>query len=305
MKQLIPYTLLCWMSFIGLTACDRVRSLPIPEPAPERAPESVPADPPENRPETTPEVTPPAASAQLWAADTGQPSWQTVWQLQPQGQWGLENLEQMTVLGDRFPSYFRVHYPARSASPTVARTQGVPLGGTQFYASLGLPSQEALRLRYFVRFSENFDFMKGGKLPGLYGGAGNSGGDIPDGTDGFSTRLMWRQRGEGEVYAYLPTSIDHGTSIGRTGWRFQPGVWHQIEQEVVLNQPGEANGRIRLWLDGVMVVDQGGLTFRTVETLQINGILFSTFFGGGDASWATPADVFVDFADFAVYSGDR
>ncbi|WP_181449171.1 polysaccharide lyase [Nonomuraea aridisoli] len=42
-----------------------------------------------------------------------------------------------------------------------------------------------------------------------------NGGRIPDGTNGLSTRFMWRANGAGEVYAYLPTSREHGTSLGR------------------------------------------------------------------------------------------
>jgi len=43
-----------------------------------------------------------------------------------------------------------------------------------------------------------------------------------------------------------------------------------------------------------------GLTFRTVPTLRIEGLFFSTFFGGGDASWATPRDQYADFAGFEL-----
>lgn len=111
---------------------------------------------------------------------------------------------------------------------------------------------------------------------------------------------MWRKNGDGEVYAYLPTSNEYGTSIGRGNWRFQPGVWYKIEQEVTLNQPGKADGRIRVWLDNRLVLDQGGLTFRTINTLKIEGIFFSTFFGGEDTTWAPSKDVAADFADFKV-----
>ena len=120
-------------------------------------------------------------------------------------------------------------------------------------------------------------------------------------TYGFSTRYMWRRQGDGEVYAYLPTSRKHGTSMGRGNWQFQPGKWYQLEQEVILNQPGKSNGQIRVWLNDKKVLDQGGLMFRTANSLKIEGIFFSTFFWGGDASWATPQDVYADFAKFSVY----
>jgi hypothetical protein len=236
----------------------------------------------------------------LWQGAFSTADWLEAWGAQDSGAWGQENFEVRTPEEGPFAKILRVYYPAGSASPSVSRRQGVAIGGGQFYATLNLPAQTALRLSYAVRFSEDFDFVKGGKLPGLYGGAGNSGGDIPDGTDGFSTRLMWRRDGAGELYAYLPTSEGYGTSIDRGAWTFQPGVWHRIEQEVVLNHPDQANGRVRVWVDDTLVINQSGLQFRTVDGLKIDGLFFSTFFGGGDASWSTPKDVYADFADFSV-----
>ena len=60
---------------------------------------------------------------------------------------------------------------------------------------------------------------------------------------------------------------------------------------------------VRVWLDDQPVLRQEHLTFRTVAALQIEGVFFSTFFGGNDASWASPVDTHADFADFAV--GER
>ncbi|MGK7888382.1 MAG: polysaccharide lyase [Leptolyngbyaceae cyanobacterium] len=225
--------------------------------------------------------------------------WLAAWQLEDVGTWGLDNCRVIPT-NDGFGQILRVQYPAQSASPAVARQHNVPLGGAEFRGHLGIPPQEQLRLSYYLRFSDNFDFVKGGKLPGLYGGTANSGGHIPDGTDGFSTRFMWRQNGAGEVYAYLPTSDHYGTSLGQGNWQFQPGQWHHLVQEVRLNQPGQANGIIRVWLDDQLVLDQTDVVFRTTEQLQIDGIFFSTFFGGGDLSWATPQAVYADFAAFSI-----
>jgi hypothetical protein len=147
--------------------------------------------------------------------------------------------------------------------------------------------------------------VKGGKLPGLYGGTVNNGWRIPDGTNGFSTRYMWRAGGAGEVYAYLPTSDEHGTSLGRGAWHFSPGPWHELQQEVVLNDVGRRNGRITVRFDGVQVLDERGLYFRSTPTLRIDGVMFSTFFGGDDLRWATPVDTYVDFAGFAVTASAR
>jgi hypothetical protein len=197
-------------------------------------------------------------------------------------------------------SFLRVDYPKGSASPSVV---GAPGGGAQFLGTRPGTPADHLFLRYRVRFAERFDFVRGGKLPGLYGGRMISGGHIPDGTDGFSTRFMWRAGGAGEVYAYLPSSVTWGTSLGRGSFRFLRGRWSCLEQEVALNAPGRADGVVRVWLDGRPVFAQEGLVFRTVATLRIDGVFFSTFFGGSDASWGSAEDTHVDFADFAV--GER
>ncbi len=242
----------------------------------------------------------PSTASVMWSNGFDNRNWENSWKIKSSGSWGLDNAEVISDPTGQFNRILRVRYPAGSASPSVSREQGVDIGGAGFYANLGISPTNALRLRYFVRFPENFDFVKGGKLPGLFGGTVTSGGDIPDGTNGFSTRLMWRKQGEGEVYAYLPTSEKYGTSIGRGAWQFKPGIWYEVEQEVILNQPNQEDGRIRVWINNELVLNRGGLVFRTTDRLKIEGIFFSTFFGGGDPSWSTPKDVYTDFADFSV-----
>jgi hypothetical protein len=191
----------------------------------------------------------------------------------------------------------RVTYPKGSASPTVGRVDNAPGGGAQAY--LMLPQRrDRLMLRYQVRFPPDFDFVKGGKLPGLFGGTAGSGGRHYD--DGFSTRYMWRTGGAGEVYAYLPGEQGYGDSLGRGSWTFIPGQWNQITQRIQLNTPGHPDGTVTVWLNGDQVFDQSGLVFRGSPDLHIDGLFFSTFFGGGDPSWATPHDQYADFTGFEL-----
>lgn len=78
----------------------------------------------------------------------------------------------------------RVEYPKGSSNPA-----NEPQGGIGFYAQPVEFREEAklVVLEYKVFFPKNFDFVKGGKLPGLYGGhEGCSGG--ADATSCFSTR---------------------------------------------------------------------------------------------------------------------
>ena len=125
----------------------------------------------------------------------------------------------------------------------------------------------------------------------LLGRAGCS--SAPSGGD------RWRAGSDGEVYAYLPTSQDHGTSLGRGRWRFPANRWVAIEQRVKLNTPGASDGEVAVWHHGRQVFVQRGMTYRTTDQLKIDGLFFSTFFGGGDESWASPVDQYADFAGFS------
>lgn len=89
----------------------------------------------------------------------------------------------------------QVKFPAGSVNPS-----NTPRGGADFYAApLDLSKASNVTLEYSVFFPHDFDFVKGGKLPGLYGGhEGCSGGD--DASDCWSTRMMWRKDGAGELY---------------------------------------------------------------------------------------------------------
>jgi hypothetical protein len=89
----------------------------------------------------------------------------------------------------------QLFYPKDSINPA-----GRPQGGSEFYAApLDISKASNVTFEYEVFFPSDFDWVKGGKLPGLYGGhTGCSGGDPA--LDCFSTRLMWRAGGAGELY---------------------------------------------------------------------------------------------------------
>jgi hypothetical protein len=218
------------------------------------------------------------------------------------GKFGWQNVSIMKKSGRTFA---RVRYPAGSISPGTVKQLGAPSGGVGFRVKLGLPPSNTMHLSYYVRFAPNFEFVKGGKLPGMGGGNGNTGGKIPNGYDGFSSRLMWRDGGHGEVYAYLPSSKTWGTSLGRGSWTFKKGVWHHMEQTLRVNTPGKRDGKVMVWQDGRLVFRTGGLEFRRTGDLKIDQLIFETFFGGGARDWATPVDTWADFADVSVSTRDK
>ena len=120
-----------------------------------------------------------------------------------------QGTDNVAFVSDPFPNY---HLPSSASFPspsgpvlqvTYAKDGfGSSGSGTQFYSlwnSTGDPFRTVL-LTYEVAFDSAFDWVKGGKLPGLRGGPDANtcdGGSASDGTC-FSTRVMWRKSGDGE-----------------------------------------------------------------------------------------------------------
>jgi len=107
-----------------------------------------------------------------------------------------------------------------------------------------------------------------------------SGGD--DATSCFSTRLMWREDGAGELYLYAPKDMqtkalcqtppfsycdeDYGLSIGRGSFNFTPGAWTTLRQTVTLNTPGQQDGGFLLEVDGKVAIHRGDVFYRALPS---------------------------------------
>ncbi|MBL9152709.1 MAG: hypothetical protein JNK37_09500 [Verrucomicrobiales bacterium] len=171
--------------------------------------------------------------------------------------------------------------------------------------------REAAELRYWVRFSRDFDWVKGGKLPGLSGGPENvSGGRPADGKNGFSARLMWRADGRGEAYVYHTRQPDrYGDRMGfPEDFRFPVDVPVRVRLRVEMNDPGKNNGKVQVWIGS----EQGGelverevlhrtdLVWRSVGDFGVDSLYFETFHGGSDRSWAPTRPCWADFWDLSL-----
>lgn len=210
-------------------------------------------------------------------------------------------------------SALRVRYPAGGEGPGE--------GGAQWIVEFDEGYEEAY-LSYRVMFREGFDFVRGGKLPGLAGGSAPSGSAPADGVRGWSGRLMWRTafrgvtgqpeqetsglisyakhlhsgfemdgRQEDEVFVVEPESGQQSV--------IESGRWYTIRQRVVMNTPGQRDGILQLWLDGRLVLSQDNLQYRNTADLKIDRLFFSTFFGGGEA-WKSSKNEYTYFDDFKL-----
>ncbi|KAG0202510.1 hypothetical protein BGX28_004998 [Mortierella sp. GBA30] len=214
----------------------------------------------------------------------------------------------------------QLNYPKGSYSPSL----GPVVGGTHFYASPfgNKTSFTKMMISYDVAFPNGFDWVLGGKLPGVYGGSpydGCSGGAQSTGTNCLTMRLMWRQGGLGEVYAYVPAEAKssfckssdvlcndlYGKSIGRGLIYFAPGVWTRLDMVMALNEPaGNQNGALQMYVNGNQVFSLNNIPYRTTGMVAFQGLMFSSFFGGSDGSYATPVDTSVYFRNVQLSVGE-
>jgi hypothetical protein len=243
----------------------------------------------------------PAGRNVVWRGELSHASWLAQWDPGAKIFYGEGNAS--LVNEGALEGVLRVAYPAGSSSSSFAR-EGHPVGGLEFKARLAAGSAaQSIYLSYWLRFGPNFQWIKGGKLPGVCGGSCPSGGAPVTGRGGWSMRFMWRPGGAGEEYAYILPARTYGTELGLGKWTFSTGVWHRIGLEVILNSGEAANGVSRVWFDAdpsaEPTFEAKELMYRRDDT-PADTIFFSTFFGGHDATWSTPVDTFVDFANFVV-----
>src|SRR2546421_12897987 len=244
-------------------------------------------------------TTAPAAADRWVGTFDGFPGavWATAWGQSPQNAWGLGgDLVTMSdptspggpVLDARYGAHSSAHSCTNCPAP----------GGGEFYTEftgMGHPewaTARVLDLKYHLRFPSGFDFGKGGKLPGLYGGKiGEESGGVHG--NGFSTRYMWRSPSKGELYFYSPTGSGFGKDLGLGKWRFAAdGRWHSVEQLV-----DRAAQKITIWYDGKQVFSTG---VSGISAIPFSGVFVSTFFGGHDQSWGPTKAVHASFAEFSV-----
>ncbi len=178
---------------------------------------------------------------------------------------------------------------------------------------------QELTLRYRVRFEDGFLFTTSGKLPGICGANDDlgcfryTGGNPPNGDDGFSVRPVWLDA-DGLVGSY----VYHGGQAGEFGdifvWyhangepvRFVRGQWHTLQIRVRLNDPGIENGEVEASFDDEPVSLVSHLHFRNDteagRAIRINEVYFNTFHGGRHPEDAPPQTQYADFDELQLFA---
>lgn len=176
---------------------------------------------------------------------------------------------------------------------------------------LARPLDEAT-LVFDVKFDEDFQFLKGGKLHGLGPNDRATGGDEVKPIN-WSVRAMWREKSlESYVYCQNKDTRWGQKPDRKIDFEFETGRYYSVAIYTKLNDPvDKANGCVRIYVNGKTVAEDHNIQFRAEagDHTRITHLLFSTFHGGDSESWAPKeqdgefADVHAYFDNFAVYEG--
>jgi hypothetical protein len=206
----------------------------------------------------------------------------------------------------------------RAPDGTVGLQMNIPKGqnaANAFYLDpLGNRGVDAACLSVRIFLQNDFEWTRQGggtKMAwGLWGGEPRSlgGGTYPSDQKGWSVRNVNSIWGFG-LYSYnLNRSSKHGQygervdRWGSSNWG--PGRWHTIEMEVVLNDPGRANGYAQVWLNGKSRRTMTNLVFRNNTNWAIRGLMAQDMWGGNTADPVnfSPKNQKMWYADYKIYT---
>jgi hypothetical protein len=205
-----------------------------------------------------------------------------------------DNVEIARVKGGPAPVAMGVHLAKGSASP---HAPAATKGGVSFpWEPRAIQGKSAACLAYSVLLPADFDFHRGGVLPGMQG-AEPSG----ESQDGFTAQLAWRRNGRGAVNDRATVGNDkHWGGSETESFTLPAGRWVKLEQEMVLNAPKQADGIMRVWVDGKLVVDRGDMIYRGRPEVTVTGVGADVFYGGDDAAGGAPKDATIWLSPFEM-----
>ena len=199
---------------------------------------------------------------------------------------GFENIG---ILGNSI----YVSYEKGSFDPGSMKLSGRNYGG--FGVKYPIGEYNCFVLRYEFEFIGAFSYALGGKLHGIYGGVAGSGGVRSDGYNGFSLRLIWDENGKIYPYVYHVGMGEWGSKIGN-GFFADHGV-NKVQIAISLNNENDFFS----FIINDKYYEKDKLIF-SKSKIPINGIFFSTFFGGNSEKFGARDSEKIKFGNF-LYKG--
>lgn len=175
-------------------------------------------------------------------------------------------------------------------------------GGVSFvWTPFDMKNASAACLSYQVFFPTDFDFGNAGSLPGLFFGDDFDAHGAPVKGSGAGTRVGWQKEGGAVVNVHFANA---------DGWQNPPatratinwprGRWVTVDQEMILNTPGERDGVVRLWIDGEIAGENKRIGVRSEPGQYFSGVLADVFYGSVFNAQTAPRDAVIKISPLVV-----
>jgi hypothetical protein len=157
-----------------------------------------------------------------------------------------------------------------------------------------LPDSDTIYVRWYRRYEAGYDWTQH-KMPGVYAKESSAqdgtAGIPPTGCDKYSCKLYVDWNGRPAFYAYHPDQDGpYGDGLKQnigTPVALETERWYCFEMMLKSNTPGQRDGELKMWIDGILKGRVEDLRFRTCETLKINEFTHSAYVGG---NWVSERD---------------
>ncbi len=205
--------------------------------------------------------------------------------------WGLiEKLKVERTKGAPAASVFTFNLTKDDVSSSLNKK-----GGASFpWRPSQLNGATSVCFAYNVWIPQGFEFAAGGILPGVASRLNLQRDETDSDDDGELVRrlrahLTWSKAGQLGFVAFDP-SAKHSNDrlVLRTKNTLVRGRWHRLEQELILNGPDKRNGKVRLWVDGDLILDEKSVVLRKTGDAKFYTALYhvshGTPFGNGNGN---------------------
>ena len=164
--------------------------------------------------------------------------------------------------------------------------------------SVNVEPRKEYTLSYRLKFDDDFEWSRGGKLPGGFAGGGAfTGCNSAHEGNGFSVRLMWYDYGVILPYIYHKNHNRCGDNFYGDRVPESPegqmllkkNIWNEVKIYTKLNSldGDQSNGELRIWINGRVLVDADNMEFCTQEyDCNIEQLRFEAFRGGANSRWS-------------------
>jgi hypothetical protein len=109
--------------------------------------------------------------------------------------------------------------------------------------------------------------------------------------------LAWRRNGRLGATSFVDT---RSGPVEVDPVQFPDGRWVKLEEEVVLNDPKQSDGILRVWLDGTLAIDRSDLAYRDRPETTITGVNANVHYGHEDPAGGAPKDATIWLTPFEI-----